>query len=521
MRGAFSGNRWQAVTHNNNRIASIVVVGGGSAGWMAAAALATYLGRQATVRLVESEEIGIVGVGEASVPHIKRFNAQTLGIDEVEFVKRTQATAKLGIEFNDWGRIGDRYIHGFGVIGRSMGPLPFHQFWLKLHQSGRASGIGDYSPQTVMAPRGRFAPGDRNAGPNSPLADVAYAYHFDAGLYARYLRELSERRGVQRIEGKVVRVNQRGEDGFVESVVLESGQVVEGELFIDCSGFRGLLIEQTLKTGYVDWTHWLPCDRAMAVPSESVDPITPYTRSTARTAGWQWRIPLQHRTGNGHVFASAFSSEAAARETLLHNLDAEPLAEPRLIKFRTGRRKQAWMGNCVAIGLSSGFLEPLESTSLHLIQTAVLRLIDLFPAKGLAAADIAEYNRQVEAEMVSVRDFILLHYKLTRRIDTPFWRHCRALAVPASLQARMDLFASHGRLFRHGQELFSEPSWLQVLLGQGGLPRGHHPLAATRPLEQTQAFVDDVHRVVQRCVAVMPTHAEFISAHCAAPAARP
>ncbi|MFL6635186.1 MAG: tryptophan halogenase family protein, partial [Massilia sp.] len=317
----------------HNRISSITIVGGGSAGWMAAAALATYLGRGATIRLIESEEIGIVGVGEASVPHMKLFNGQWLGIDEAEFVKRTQATAKLGIQFNDWARIGDSYFHGFGAIGKSIGPLPFHQFWLKLFLAGQAGPIGDYSPQTVMAPRGRFAPGDRGAAPQSPLSDIAYAYHFDAGLYARYLRELAERRGVRRIEGKIVGVNQRAHDGFIDAVTLENGESVGGELFIDCSGFRGLLIEQTLQTGYVDWSHWLPCDRALAVPSASVAPVTPYTRSTALGAGWQWRIPLQHRVGNGYVYSSRHISDDEAAATLLANLDGEPLGDPRPLRF--------------------------------------------------------------------------------------------------------------------------------------------------------------------------------------------
>ena len=502
-----------------NALRRIVIVGGGSAGWMCAAALAARLlprdgNAGYEITLVESDEIGIVGVGEATIPPIRGFNAR-IGLDEDEFLRETGGTFKLGIEFVDWGAPGERYMHAFGDIGRPLDDLPFHQHWLCL---GAQAPLAEFSIANQAALVGRFMrPRPDMAG--SPLAEITYAFHFDAARYAALLRRRAEAAGVRRLEGRIGHVV-RGNAGIAH-LRMQNGSDVGGDFFIDCSGLHALLIGQALGVPFEDWSNWLPCDRAWAVPTASHGPLLPYTRATAREAGWQWRIPLQHRTGNGHVFASAFSSEAAARETLLHNLDAEPLAEPRLIKFRTGRRKQAWMGNCVAIGLSSGFLEPLESTSLHLIQTAVLRLIDLFPAKGLAAADIAEYNRQVEAEMVSVRDFILLHYKLTRRIDTPFWRHCRALAVPASLQARMDLFASHGRLFRHGQELFSEPSWLQVLLGQGGLPRGHHPLAATRPLEQTQAFVDDVHRVVQRCVAVMPTHAEFISAHCATPAARP
>lgn len=505
------------MTPNNNRIGSIVVVGGGSAGWMAAAALATYLGKQAVVRLVESEEIGIVGVGEASVPHIKRFNTQTLGIDEVEFVKRTQATAKLGIAFNDWGRIGDSYIHGFGVIGRSMGPLPFHQFWLKLHRSGRASGIGDYSPQTVMAPRGRFAPGDRNAEPHSPLADIAYAYHFDAGLYARYLRELSERRGVQRIEGKIVGVNQRGEDGFIESVVLESGQVVEGELFIDCSGFRGLLIEQTLKTGYVDWTHWLPCDRAMAVPSESVDPITPYTRATARAAGWQWRIPLQHRVGNGYVYSSRHLGDDEAAATLLSQLDGRPLADPRLLRFTTGMRKQVWNKNVVACGLASGFLEPLESTSIYLAQSGIERLLALFPGRDFNPLLVERFNRESAFEYESVRDFLILHYNATERDDTPFWNDCRTMDVPDSLRETLELFRCDGRYFRNGEDFFALPSWVQVMLGQRILPQGYHPIVDDMPEDRLVEYVEGMRRTLANAVSTMPTHGEWIERYWKAP----
>ncbi|MFG6468125.1 tryptophan halogenase family protein [Roseateles sp. BYS87W] len=498
-----------------NALRRIVIVGGGSAGWMCAAALAARLqpgegGYELT--LVESDEIGIVGVGEATIPPIRGFNAR-IGLDEDEFLRETGGTFKLGIEFVNWGAVGERYMHAFGDIGRPLDDLPFHQHWLR---AGVPRPLAEYSLANQAARAGRFLrPRPDMAG--SPLADIAYAFHFDAARYAALLRRKAEAAGVRRVEGRIARVER--DDAGIRRLHLHGGAVVEGDFFIDCTGLHALLIGQTLGVPFEDWSNWLPCDRAWAVPTASHGPLLPYTRATAREAGWQWRIPLQHRTGNGHVFASAFTSEATARETLLQHLDAEALAEPRLIQFRTGRRQRAWVGNCVAIGLSSGFLEPLESTSLHLIQSAVLRLIDCFPADGLAAPDIAEFNRQTEAEWVSVRDFIVLHYKLTRRDDTPFWRHCRAMAVPDSLQARIDLFASHGRLFRHGQELFSEPSWLQVLLGQGGQPRGHHPLAATRPLAQAQAFVDDVHRVVQRCVAVMPPHAEFISAHCAAPAA--
>ncbi|WP_271008194.1 tryptophan halogenase family protein [Paucibacter sp. B51] len=491
-------------------IRRVVVVGGGSAGWMAAATLATYLGRQASVRLIESEEIGIVGVGEASVPHIRMFNGQMLGIDEMEFVRRTQGTVKLGIEFRDWARIGDRYTHGFGVIGRSRGPLPFHQFWLKLFLAGRAGPIGDYSLQTVMAPQGKFIPGDPNAAPDSPLADIAYAYHFDASLYARFLREISERRGVQRIEGKIVRALQRTDDGFIEAVQLESGERVEGDLFIDCSGFRGLLIEETLKTGYTDWSHWLPCDRALAVPCEGVSPITPYTRATAQAAGWQWRIPLQHRIGNGYVFSSQHLSEDQAAATLMANLDGKPLADPRLLRFTTGMRKQVWNKNVIALGLASGFLEPLESTSIYLVQSGLSRLLSLFPGREFNPQLAERFNRETAFEYERVRDFLILHYHATERDDSDFWNDCRTMSVPDSLREAMDLFRADGRYFRHGEDFFALPSWVQVMLGQRILPRSYHPIVDDMPEDRLHAFVEGTRHILSDAVAAMPTHQQWL-----------
>ena len=501
-----------------NRIRNITVVGGGSAGWMAAAALATYLGKGASIRLVESEEIGIVGVGEASVPHIKMFNGQWLGIDEAEFVKRTQGTIKLGIEFNNWSRIGDSYIHGFGAIGRSLGPLPFHQFWLKLHQQGRAGPIGEYSPQTVMAPQGKFAPGDRNAAPGSPLADLAYAYHFDATLYARYLRELAEQRGVRRIEGRIVGVQQRAADGFIESVTLENGERIGGDLFIDCSGFRGLLIEQTLQTGYEDWSHWLPCDRAMAVPSEGVDPITPYTRSTALAAGWQWRIPLQHRVGNGYVYSSRHLSDDEAAATLLAKLDGKALAEPRRLAFTTGMRKKFWNKNVVALGLASGFLEPLESTSIYLAQSGITRLLALFPQRDFNPLLAERFNRESAFEYERIRDFLILHYNATERDDTPFWNYCRTMPIPDSLRETVELFRSDGRYFRNGEDFFALPSWVQVMLGQRIVPRGYHPIVDEMPEDRLVEVVEGLRANLRQAVATMPTHQEWINRYWKAPA---
>jgi tryptophan halogenase len=503
----------------HDRIKSITIVGGGSAGWMAAAALATYLGRNATIRLIESEDIGIVGVGEASVPHIRQFNGQWLGIEETDFVERTQATVKLGIRFDDWGRIGDSYLHGFGAIGRSMGPLPFHQFWLKLRQNGRAAPIGAYSPQTVMAPLGKFAPGDGNAPPHSPLADIAYAYHFDATLYARFLRELAEGRGVQRIEGRIVRVKQRGDDGFIESMVLENGQEVGGELFIDCSGFRGLLIEETLQTGYVDWTHWLPCDSALAVPSERLASLPPYTRATARAAGWQWRIPLQHRTGNGYVYASRHISDDEAAATLLANLDGKALAEPRKLSFTTGMRRKFWNKNVVALGLASGFLEPLESTSIYLAQSGITRLLSYFPRADFDPQLSERYNNESVFEYERIRDFLILHYHATERDDTPFWRQCRTMAVPDTLRDTIDLFRTDGRYFRNGEDFFALPSWVQVMLGQGIVPQGYHPIVDEMPEDRLVEHVEGMRTMLAHAAASMPSHEEWIRRYWKAPAA--
>ena len=492
----------------------IVIVGGGTAGWMTASALSTLLKPGYEIRLVESDEIGIIGVGEATIPHIRLFNA-ALGIDEDEFIRATQGSFKLGIEFVNWGALGDRYIHGFGKIGQDLDGVPFHQWWLRRRQEGRAGDLGAASINTAAPAHCKFLrPRADMAG--SPLADIAYAFHFDASLYARYLRGYAEQRGVRRIEGKITRVHQREGDGFITAVELASGERVEGDFFIDCSGIRALLIEQTLKAGYEDWSHWLPCDRAIAVPCESAGELLPMTRSTAHTAGWQWRIPLQHRTGNGHVFSSRFMSEDEATAILMNNLDGRPLAEPRTVRFLTGRRQKFWDRNCVAVGLSSGFLEPLESTSIHLIHTAITRIIQLFPHVGFDTADIAEYNAQTQFEYERIRDFLILHYHATERDDSPFWNHCRTMEVPATLQHKMDLFRSNGRFFREGSELFVDQSWIQVFIGQRVMPRGHHPLADQRPAAEVDAFLGNVEAVIAKCVSVMPTQAEFIAEHCRA-----
>jgi tryptophan halogenase len=496
-----------------SRLKSIVIVGGGTAGWMAAAALSRTIGFPVSIQLIESEDIGTVGVGEATVPHLRAFN-ESLGLDEVEFVRAVRGTFKLGIQFVDWGRIGDRYVHGFGTIGHDYRSLPFHQYWLKLHHQGIASDLGDYSLNTAAAPAGKFMSGATDVPRGSPLSQVAYAYHFDAGLYARYLRRHAEARGVRRIEGEIVDVSLRGNDGFIESVTLRSGARVEGELYIDCSGFRGLLIEQALKTGYEDWTHWLPCDRAVAVPSEKAGAATPYTRSTARAAGWQWRIPLQHRTGNGYVYSSAHLSDDEAASTLLAHLDGRALADPRLLRFVTGRRKRMWSRNCVALGLASGFLEPLESTSIYLIQSGIARLIQMLPDRNMSPSLQDRYNTEAAFEMERIRDFLILHYHATERRDSELWSYCGTMPIPDSLERVIELFRDSGRFYRNADEMFALTSWVQVLIGQRIVPGAWHPLVDAVPDDELAGLGSSVRNVIAGCVAAMPTHEQFIERCC-------
>jgi tryptophan halogenase len=495
-------------------IQEIVIVGGGTAGWMTAAACAKTLGRGYRIRLIESDEIGTVGVGEATIPMIQRFNA-ALEIDETEFMRETQATFKLGIEFVDWGRVGDAYMHGFGRIGQDLGVLSFDKYWQKLARAGRAAPLGEYTISVKAAYAGKFMRA-RPDLPKSPLADITYAYQFDAALYARYLRRYAERRGVVRTEGLVRDVARRGSDGFVESLLLDSGERVPGQLFIDCSGFRGLLIEQTLQSGYEDWSHWLPCDRALAVPSCRDEAPKPYTRATARDAGWQWRIPLQHRTGNGYVYCSRFIGDDAAAAALLASLEGRALADPRPLRFTTGIRKKIWNRNVVAIGLAGGFLEPLESTSIHLIQAAIARLLEFFPDAAFDARDAEEFNRVLRLEYEGIRDFLILHYKLTAREDSPFWRHCAAMDIPASLHRRMQLYRSRGRVLREGVELFTEPSWLQVMNGQGLEPERHHPLVDLLSDRELEQYLEDVRSVIGKCVDVMPAQRDVLAQYGAA-----
>ena len=499
------------------QLKKILIVGGGSAGWMAAALFSRLFRGLYDITLIESEAIGTVGVGEATIPAIKTFNA-LIGLDEADFMRRTQASFKLGIQFIDWDRIGSSYIHGFGVIGRDLEWLRCHQYWLKMRAAGRASDFAAYSINTAAALQNRFMRADPQRN-GSPLGHIAHAFHFDAGLYAKYLRGLSEAAGVRRREGKIASVQLRPDDGFVQSVTMEDGAVEAADLFIDCSGFRGLIIEEAMKTGYEDWTHWLPCDRALAVPCARTEPFTPYTRATARPAGWQWRIPLQHRTGNGHVYSSRYMDEAEAERILLSNLDGEQLAEPNRIRFVAGKRRQVWNKNCVAAGLASGFLEPLESTSLHLIQSVLTRLVRLMPDGGFDPTTIAEFNRQMDFEYERIRDFVILHYKATYRDDAPFWRDCRDMAVPDTLQRKMDLFRANGRVFREDDELFTEESWIQVFLGQGVIPAGYDPLVDVTPEAEIERFLNDVETVIGKCVAVMPSHADYVARVCSAVAA--
>ena len=491
-------------------IQRVLIVGGGTAGWMTAAAIGWALqALPIEVVLVESEEIGTVGVGEATVPHIRFFNGR-LGIDEADFMRRTQATFKLGIEFCDWARIGDTYIHPFGDFGREIGGLPFHQHWLRLARAGRVDALEAFSLPIQAARANRFAPPADD--PRLIGSTFSYAYQFDATLYAAYLRSLAEARGVVRLEGKVTAVEQDAERGTVRSVRLADGREVAADLFVDCSGFRGLLIEGALAAGYEPWTQWLPCDSALAVPSGMSGPLSPYTRATARDAGWQWRIPLQHRVGNGHVFSSAFTDVEQARAILMNNLEAEALAEPRLLRFTTGRRRRQWIGNVVAIGLSAGFLEPLESTSIHLIQLAIGKLIELFPGDGqLDPVDADEYNRAMALEYERVRDFLVLHYCATERDDTPFWRHMRTLELPASLTEKIAAFRDRGVVIPYREGMFLPASWLAVYYGQRIQPDRVPPLVEAAPLGEVRARIDALAAECARVAAAMPTHADYIA----------
>ncbi|WP_448659595.1 tryptophan halogenase family protein [Sphingomonas sp. CJ99] len=486
----------------------VVIVGGGTAGWMTAAALArTVANGHTRITLIESDAIGTVGVGEATIPPIQTFN-QMLGIDENDFIAATQGTFKLGIEFVNWARRGDRYFHPFGHYGHPVNGVAFHQLYLRERARRPMPDISAYSMTSMAAAHGRFARPAPNA--QSIIREMSYAFHFDASLYAGYLRRYAETRGVTRVEGRIVTAHRDGESGDIASVELEQGERIAGDLFVDCSGFRGLLIEEALATGYKDWSHWLPCDRAVAVPSANVGPPAPYTRATAHDAGWQWRIPLQHRTGNGHVFSTAYVSEDEATATLLANLEGEPLADPRTIRFQTGRRSQAWNRNVVAIGLSAGFIEPLESTSIHLIQTGIARLIALFPDRGDYAVERAEYNQVMRDQFEDLRDFIILHYHATERDDSAFWNHVRTMAIPEPLAHKMALFKNRARSFRDGFELFSPTSWVAVMLGQRQIPDGYDPIADSLDDAAVTELMEGYRQQIAGTVAQLPAHEAFI-----------
>ena len=500
---------------NEHSIREVVIVGGGTAGWMTAAALSRFLNNGYTrVTLIESEEIGTIGVGEATIPPLISYNS-LLGINENEFVKATQATFKLGIEFVNWGGIGERYFHPFGIIGQDLQGIPFHQLYLRERKRRVLPDISAWGMSAVAAAHGKFARPGVNAG--FPLNQLLYAFHFDAGLYARFLRSFAEAGGVRRIEGKVVDVQLNGQSGFVESVKLNDGQSVPGELFIDCSGFRGLLIEQALETGYEDWTHWLPCDRAIAVPSKLTGPPDPFTRSTAHSSGWQWRIPLQHRMGNGHVYSSAHISDDEAERVLLDNLEGEPLADPRRLTFTTGMRKQAWNRNVIALGLSGGFVEPLESTSIHLIQAGIARLINMFPDRRFNPIERDEYNRRMQQGYEWVRDFIILHYSQTKRDDSDFWKQCRAIDIPTALADRIEHFRNKGRIFAEGVELFGLTSWLTVMMGQNIVPEDYDPVVDGLDENKVAAAMEQIRSTYLDTVQRLPTMAEFIANCCASP----
>lgn len=501
----------------NMAINKIVIVGGGSSGWMTAAMLSKLIGSNKNnynldIKLVESEQIGTIGVGEATIPAIKRFNS-LLQINEADFLAATQGTFKLGIQFKDWGHIGESYIHGFGKIGRQWDWLSFYQYWLKLKMQGKAEHLDYYNINTQMALSNKFYPAQAKLT-KSPLSEVATAYHFDANLYGQLLSNIAVKNGVKRVEGMICKVNQNTKNQHITSIKLTNGKVIEGDLFIDCSGMKGLLIEQCLQTGYEDWSHWLPCDSAVTVASMREENIPSFTRSKAHEAGWQWKIPLQSRTGNGHVYSSNYISNEKAEETLLTHLDSKNISDVKKINFKTGKRHKSWNKNCIAIGLSSGFLEPLESTSLYLVQTAILRLIKLFPDEHFHNANINQYNQETDFEIRNIRDFIIAHYKVTDRDDSEFWRYCKHMDIPDSLKNKLDIFSSYGRIKQNADELFREESWVQVLTGQGMNPVSYDPLVDLKTDSEIFTFVNNTKVVMEKCLEGLPSHNEFIAKYC-------
>ena len=489
---------------NNQKITKIVIAGGGTAGWMAAASLSKLLGKTFDITLVESDEIGTVGVGEAAIPTLTAFH-RLLGINEQAFMKATHATFKLGINFENWKKGDDQYMHGFGRVGKECWAGEFQHFWLHGKKNNIDFNFDQYCPEIQAAKAEKFA---------LAKGGLNYSYHLDATLYAKFLRTFAEAHGVKRLEGKIVDVAKDSNTGDIRSLQLANGNVIEGQLFIDCTGFVGLLIEKALHTGYEDWSHWLPCDSAVAVQTKSVSTPLPYTRSIARESGWQWRIPLQHRVGNGLVFCSKYLTDEDAKTLLMNNIEGEPINQPRVIKFKTGRRRKGWNKNCIALGLSSGFLEPLESTSIHLIMSGILRLIRLFPFEGISRSAVNEYNQQLTTELEHIRDFIILHYHATERVDTPFWQYCKNMEVPDSLKQRLDLFKETARIFTSEGELFRVDSWAQVMLGQGVYPEQYHQIAAIMKQHELEKFLSDIRQTIDKAVAGLPSHQTFLDQYC-------
>jgi tryptophan 7-halogenase len=485
----------------------IVVAGGGTAGWMTAAALANTLGSVADLVLVESDAIGTIGVGESTIPPMVLFN-RLLGIKEADFMRATNATFKLGIKFENWRQVGDSYFHSFGTTGKDHWSAGFQHFWLHGLANGHDHSYDDYCLELKAALAGKFA--------HLPDERMNYAYQLDSARYATFLRKRAEADGARRIEGRIEHVELDAESGDIVALRLDGDRRIEGDLFIDCTGFRALLIEGALHAGFDDWSHYLPCNSAIAVQTASVRPPVPYTRAIAHDAGWQWRIPLQHRQGNGIVYCNRYLDKDAALERLLGTVEGEVLTKPNVIQYTTGVRRRQWHRNCVAVGLSGGFMEPLESTSIHLIQRAVLRILRLLPGGRISPRDVAEFNEQQFADMEQIRDFLVLHYKVTQRRDSPFWRHCADMAIPHSLEQKIGLFLETGRVFRKNEELFVENSWVQVMMGQGLVPRAYHPIATKLRQDELDRFLAGLRDSVARSVAGLPSHHEYVERYCSA-----
>lgn len=491
--------------NSEKRMRRIVIAGGGTAGWMAAAAIARTLGKTVEVTLVESDAIGTIGVGESTIPPLVTYN-RLLNINEAEFMRATQATFKLGIMFDNWKEQGHNYFHSFGLTGKDHWSAGFWHFWLYGREKGHEQSYDDYCLELIAAREGKFAhlPDDR----------MNYAYQLDSGLYAKFLRGMAEGDGTRRVEGKISNVELHGETGDIAALVLENGERLEGDLFLDCTGFRAVLIGQTLGVGHEDWTHWLPCDSAIALQTESVGPAVPYTRAMAHDSGWQWRIPLQSRVGNGIVYCSRYLDQETAMERLLGNIEGEVLTKPNILRFGAGMRQKQWHRNCVAVGLSGGFMEPLESTSIHLIQRAVLRLIRMLPLGKISERDVAEFNDQQITDMLQIRDFLILHYKATERTDSEFWRYCKSMPIPDSLEQKIELFREAGLVFRKNEELFVENSWVQVMMGQGIMPQTHHPIAEKLTDEELARFLATIRDTVTKTVKSLPEHEAYVSRYC-------